>query len=333
MARRRAAERGARCGSGPTAGRRYALPDGRTLAPVPGARTTRCGWCRRQQRRPVIREQASGQPARIPVDLPAAVTSRFSLFDHRTAASGRHQSSDGDRRRGPCWLIEQTAGGDFALTYPRRIGSAKRPVVSLSWRTGDETWWVTRNDQPIRFPTSTRRGESRRSRQQSGAAGLGGGTTRRRSTSPTPRGVATAGHHRNPAVVLVGVAAVHGSWHRCRSVRGPGMPSAGGYPPRDEMLVPAAAMAGCATGTGRPRRRHCDARAAHRTAAAGLPAPTPSPSFARSPTRWWRRCGSGIPGPRWHPGLTAARSTRRSVASASSLRPVTSNTRCSRSDR
>jgi hypothetical protein len=42
--------------------------------------------------------------------------------------------------------VEQTPGGEFALTYPRRLGfGLGRSVVSLSWRTGDDIV-VSRND-------------------------------------------------------------------------------------------------------------------------------------------------------------------------------------------
>ena len=35
--------------------------------------------------------------------------------------------------------VEQTPGGGYALTYPRRLGFGLRnTVVSLSWRTGDD---------------------------------------------------------------------------------------------------------------------------------------------------------------------------------------------------
>ena len=42
--------------------------------------------------------------------------------------------------------VEQTPGGEFALTYPRRIGfGLGNSVVALSWRTGDDIV-VTRSD-------------------------------------------------------------------------------------------------------------------------------------------------------------------------------------------
>jgi hypothetical protein len=87
----------------------------------------------------VIREQSTGQPARIPVDT-AAVTSRFP-----GAITELQLSRDSTRVAmvvdGQVVLagVEQTPGGEFALTYPRRIGfGLGKSVVSLSWRTGDD---------------------------------------------------------------------------------------------------------------------------------------------------------------------------------------------------
>jgi hypothetical protein len=94
----------------------------------------------------VIREEASGQPALIPVDS-AAVTSRYP-----GSISELQVSRDGTRVamviEGQVVLagVEQTPGGEFALTYPRRIGfGLGESVVSLSWRTGDDMV-VTRTD-------------------------------------------------------------------------------------------------------------------------------------------------------------------------------------------
>ena len=94
----------------------------------------------------VIREEASGQPARIPVDS-AAVTARFP-----GAIDELQLSRDGTRAAmvidGQVVLagVEQTPGGDFSLTYPRRLGfGLGKTVVSLAWRTGDDIV-VTRND-------------------------------------------------------------------------------------------------------------------------------------------------------------------------------------------
>ena len=94
----------------------------------------------------VIREEASGEPARIPVDS-AAVTSRFP-----GVISELQLSRDATRVamviEGEVVLagVEQTPGGEFALTYPRRIGfGLGNSVVALSWRTGDDMV-VARND-------------------------------------------------------------------------------------------------------------------------------------------------------------------------------------------
>ena len=94
----------------------------------------------------VIREEASGQPARIPVDS-AAVTSRFpgSITELQVSRDGTRVAMVID---GQVVLagVEQTPGGEFALTYPRRIGfGLGNSVVSLSWRTGDDMV-VTRSD-------------------------------------------------------------------------------------------------------------------------------------------------------------------------------------------
>lgn len=94
----------------------------------------------------VIREEASGQPARIPVDS-AAVTSRFpgAITELQVSRDGTRASMVID---GQVVLagVEQTPGGEFALTYPRRLGfGLGNSVVSLSWRTGDDMV-VTRSD-------------------------------------------------------------------------------------------------------------------------------------------------------------------------------------------
>jgi hypothetical protein len=94
----------------------------------------------------VIREQASGQPARIPVDS-AAVTSRFpgAITELQVSRDGTRASMVID---GQVVLagVEQTPGGEFSLTYPRRLGfGLGNSVVSLSWRTGDDMV-VTRSD-------------------------------------------------------------------------------------------------------------------------------------------------------------------------------------------
>jgi hypothetical protein len=100
----------------------------------------------------VIQEAASGQPARIPVDA-AAVATKFP-----GAVSELQLSRDGTRAamviEGQVILagVEQTKGGQYALTYPRRLGfGLGDTAVSLSWRTGDDIV-VSRTDP--RHPVS-----------------------------------------------------------------------------------------------------------------------------------------------------------------------------------
>ncbi|HUL98014.1 MAG TPA: MtrAB system accessory lipoprotein LpqB [Mycobacterium sp.] len=87
----------------------------------------------------VIQEAASGQPARIPVNA-TTVTTRFP-----GPITELQLSRDGTRAamviNGQVVLatVEQTPGGEYALTYPRRLGfGLGSSVVSLSWRTGDD---------------------------------------------------------------------------------------------------------------------------------------------------------------------------------------------------
>lgn len=94
----------------------------------------------------VIQEPASGQPARIPVDA-GAVATRFP-----GPITELQLSRDGSRAamviNGQVILagVEQTQGGQFALTYPRRLGfGLGDTAVSLAWRTGDDIV-VTRTD-------------------------------------------------------------------------------------------------------------------------------------------------------------------------------------------
>src|SRR5690242_5770880 len=84
-------------------------------------------------------QDASGQPARIPVDS-TAVSARFP-----GAITELQLSRDGTRAAmvidGQVILagVEQTQGGLYALTYPRRLGfGLGDTAVSLSWRTGDD---------------------------------------------------------------------------------------------------------------------------------------------------------------------------------------------------
>src|SRR6185312_5014162 len=94
----------------------------------------------------VIQEAASGQPARIPVNA-TAVTTKFP-----GPITQLQLSRDGTRAamviNGQVILatVEQAPGGEFALTFPRRLGFALgNSVVSLSWRTGDDIV-VSRSD-------------------------------------------------------------------------------------------------------------------------------------------------------------------------------------------
>ena len=87
----------------------------------------------------VIQEAASGQPARIPVDS-TAVATRFP-----GPIAELQLSRDATRAvlmiNGQVILasVEQTQGGQYALTYPRRLGfGLGNTAVSLSWRTGDD---------------------------------------------------------------------------------------------------------------------------------------------------------------------------------------------------
>jgi hypothetical protein len=95
----------------------------------------------------VIQEAASGQPARIPVDATAV----FTKFPG--PVSELQLSRDGTRAamviNGEVILagVEQTQGGVYALTYPRRLGfGLGDTAVSLSWRTGDDIV-VSRTDE------------------------------------------------------------------------------------------------------------------------------------------------------------------------------------------
>jgi hypothetical protein len=94
----------------------------------------------------VIQEAASGQPARIPVDS-TAVATKFPgpIADLQLSRDGTRAAMVID---GQVILagVEQTPGGEFALTYPRRLGyGLGTSAVSLSWRTGDDIV-IGRND-------------------------------------------------------------------------------------------------------------------------------------------------------------------------------------------
>jgi hypothetical protein len=84
-------------------------------------------------------QDASGAPARIPVDSTRVSTK------YPGPIAELQLSRDGTRAAmvigGQVILagVEQTPGGGYALTYPRRLGfGLGNTVVSLSWRTGDD---------------------------------------------------------------------------------------------------------------------------------------------------------------------------------------------------
>lgn len=87
----------------------------------------------------VIQEAASGQPARIPVDT-AAVAARFPgpIADLQLSRDGTRAAMVIEGRV-ILASVDQTQGGQYALTYPRRIGfGLGDTAVSLAWRTGDD---------------------------------------------------------------------------------------------------------------------------------------------------------------------------------------------------
>ena len=84
-------------------------------------------------------QDASGQPARIPVDS-TPVSSRFpgAIRELQLSRDGTHAAMIIDGQVVMAG-VEQTPGGGYALTYPRRLGFGLRnTVVSLSWRTDDD---------------------------------------------------------------------------------------------------------------------------------------------------------------------------------------------------
>ncbi|WP_165593268.1 MtrAB system accessory lipoprotein LpqB [Mycobacterium lehmannii] len=84
-------------------------------------------------------QDASGQPARIPVDS-TLVSSRFPgvITELQLSRDGTRAAMVIDGRVVLAG-VEQTPGGGYALIYPRRLGyGLGNTVVSLSWRTGDD---------------------------------------------------------------------------------------------------------------------------------------------------------------------------------------------------
>ncbi|MGD9618345.1 MAG: MtrAB system accessory lipoprotein LpqB [Mycolicibacterium sp.] len=91
-------------------------------------------------------QDASGQPARIPVDS-TAVSIRYpgEITEMQLSRDGTRAAMVIDGRVILAG-VEQTNDGNYALTFPRRLGFGLRnTVVSLSWRTGDDIV-VTRTD-------------------------------------------------------------------------------------------------------------------------------------------------------------------------------------------
>jgi hypothetical protein len=86
-----------------------------------------------------IQETASGQPARLPIDS-AAVSTRFPGVIAELQLS-RDSTRAAMVINGQVIVssVEQTQAGQFALTYPRRLGfGLGSSVVSLSWRADDD---------------------------------------------------------------------------------------------------------------------------------------------------------------------------------------------------
>jgi Lipoprotein LpqB beta-propeller domain/Sporulation and spore germination len=87
----------------------------------------------------VIQDVTSGQPARIPVDA-TVVATKFPgpITELQLSRDGTRAAMVID---GQVVLatVEQTPHGEYALTYPRRLGyGLGKSAVSLSWRTGDD---------------------------------------------------------------------------------------------------------------------------------------------------------------------------------------------------
>ena len=94
----------------------------------------------------VIQEAASGQPARIPIDSTAVATRFPGAINELTLSRDGTRAAMVIEGRVVIAGVEQTAGGQYALTYPRRVGfGLGNTAVSLSWRTGDDIV-VTRTD-------------------------------------------------------------------------------------------------------------------------------------------------------------------------------------------
>ena len=147
-------DNGAALWIGPNGGQAVRATDGRTLT-RPSWALDNAVWVVVDGNSAVrvIREEATGQPARIPVDS-AAITSRFpgTITELQLSRDSTRAAMVID---GQVVLagVEQTPGGEFSLTFPRRLGfGLGKTVVSLAWRTGDDMV-VTRNDpaQPVSY--------------------------------------------------------------------------------------------------------------------------------------------------------------------------------------
>lgn len=93
-----------------------------------------------------FQEPGTGQPARIPVDT-TAVLARFpgTITELQLSRDGSRAAMVIDGRVVMA-SIERSEAGQYALTYPRRLGyGLGNTVVSLAWRTGDDIV-VTRTD-------------------------------------------------------------------------------------------------------------------------------------------------------------------------------------------
>ena len=221
----------------------------------------------------VIQEAASGQPARIPVDS-VAVASRFPgpITELQLSRDGTRAAMVID---GQVILagVEQTQAGQYALTYPRRLGfGLGTSVVSLSWRTGDDIV-VTRTDrEPSGVVRQPRRGELRRAEPRSGASGVHGG-------GQPVDGV----RRRSRGVVQLSASAAEGQqgWSEVRGWRCPGRCRCCRAERRLSLSPPSATLGGCSTSSCR-----WNAAAAVRRRPAGA---VPAPASCRWPptSRTW----------------------------------------------
>lgn len=84
-------------------------------------------------------QDASGQPARIPIDTIALSTRFPGEISELELARGGTRAAMVIEGQVILAAVEQTPDGGYALTFPRRLGyGLGDTVVSLSWRTGDD---------------------------------------------------------------------------------------------------------------------------------------------------------------------------------------------------